>query len=145
MASDISGSNRRGISSCPTSMRATRSWTRTRNCRKPHPRRISSHASTRRSFSAEIVEPYGHREDGQGGRPRAPPQAAEPFLLAVIAPVGGVFGEAGDREFVRLHEPVGGLEIPGDFLRLVAFRFRVGGGCRGGGGGFLPPRPGRRG
>ena len=37
------GSKRRGISSRSTSIRATSSWTRTRNCRKPSRRSASSH------------------------------------------------------------------------------------------------------
>src|SRR4030065_11706 len=110
MASDISGSNSRGISSRPTSMRATRSWARTPQSRKAPPGREVA--------GVVPLPPVAHR--------RVPlltghfRQDDEPFLLAVVAPVGGVFGEPGNRKFVCLHEPGRGFRVPGDPIRLVA-------------------------
>ena len=44
-------------------MRASRSWWRTRNCRKPRLRTNASAASIWRSFSPVIASPYWKRED----------------------------------------------------------------------------------
>src|SRR6266850_6146646 len=63
MRSWRSSSQSRAISSRPISSRASRSWWRTRNCRKPSVLRNASAASTWRSLSAVMRSPYCKRED----------------------------------------------------------------------------------
>src|SRR6266478_7137187 len=107
MRSWRSSSHSRAISSRPISSRASRSWWRTRNCRKPSALRNASAASTWRSLSAVMRSPYWKRDDrhaNEGLSQVGNPSARERSRISCLVSPASIMGARTPRCFAD-HRP----------------------------------------